>query len=182
MGRAPLLLAGSLVAGPIACGPSHEAPASIVDNGALVRCFAASYGHGDGSAEVARCEEAHYGSAWRREPARSAEPPSGEAALQGRLDPVLVQASIEARKDRMRACYREGVKRDPKLHGELRVRFTIVETGRAVRVEDAGSTLRAPRVVSCMLAEFSTLRFPRPEGGFVTVVYPMLFSGGDTYR
>ena len=34
------------------------------------------------------------------------------------------------------------------------------------------------KVVECIMAEYRKLRFPEPEGGIVTVVYPIMFSPG----
>ena len=40
-------------------------------------------------------------------------------------------------------------------------------------------TLPDPDVIACIQGELRTLTFPRPEGGLVTVVYPMAFDAGD---
>ena len=34
-------------------------------------------------------------------------------------------------------------------------------------------------VVQCVVRGFGNLSFPQPEGGIVTVVYPIMFSPGD---
>jgi hypothetical protein len=34
-------------------------------------------------------------------------------------------------------------------------------------------------VARCLVGEFGKLTFPRPEGGVVTVVYPIVFNPGD---
>ena len=41
---------------------------------------------------------------------------------------------------------------------------------------DAGSDLRNEGVVSCVVRAFQSLSFPQPEGGIVTVVYPLALS------
>jgi hypothetical protein len=33
--------------------------------------------------------------------------------------------------------------------------------------------------VDCVVGEFGKLQFPAPEGGMVTVVYPIMFNPGD---
>jgi hypothetical protein len=161
-----------------ACGGSSGPHPTVADNDALTRCFASSYDEADVEAAVSRCEATYFGTEWRTQ--RPA--PDPKALPSGDLDARLVQSSIEARAPRMRACYRAAMTHDPSLRGEVRMRFVVSESGRAIRVEDAGSKLRDPRMLSCMKQEFSALRFPRPEGGFVTIVYPMLFSPGDAHR
>jgi hypothetical protein len=34
-------------------------------------------------------------------------------------------------------------------------------------------------VVACVVRGFGTIRFPAPEGGIVTVVYPIIFNPAD---
>jgi hypothetical protein len=34
-------------------------------------------------------------------------------------------------------------------------------------------------VVGCVVRGFGNLSFPQPEGGIVTVVYPLIFNPGD---
>jgi len=59
----------------------------------------------------------------------------------------------------------------------VRVRFVIQATGKVADVGDAGeSTLPDTDAVKCMMHEFGKLSFPRPEGGIVTVVYPLVFN------
>jgi hypothetical protein len=41
---------------------------------------------------------------------------------------------------------------------------------------DSGSDLPDPHVIKCVIRGFQSLRFPEPEGGIVTVVYPIIFS------
>ena len=43
----------------------------------------------------------------------------------------------------------------------------------------SGTTLPDPQTVDCVVDVFRTLEFPKPEGGIVTVVYPLIFSPGD---
>lgn len=155
-----------------ACGREAEPHSGPIADDQLTRCFASA----DEPDGPSKCERTYFGTDWRKH--RPASAP--DAAPSGDLDPRLVQASIEAREPRFRACYRAGVARDPNLHGEVKVRFVIAETGRTIRVEDAGSRLKDARVLSCIRGEFAAIRFPPPEGGFVTVVWPMLFAPGDT--
>ena len=44
---------------------------------------------------------------------------------------------------------------------------------------DGGSDLPDQSVVQCVVRGFGNLSFPQPEGGMVTVVYPIMFNPGD---
>ncbi len=46
-------------------------------------------------------------------------------------------------------------------------------------IVDAGSDLPDPVAVECILQGYKDLCFPQPEGGIVTVVYPIMFAPGD---
>jgi hypothetical protein len=96
----------------------------------------------------------------------------------GNLEAEVIQAVVRAEYNRFRTCYREGLSRDPRLRGRVSARFTIQQSGLVARVGDAGSDLPDATVVSCVLNVFTTLRFPRPVGGTVAVVYPVMLEPG----
>ncbi len=102
--------------------------------------------------------------------------------VNGRLPPEVIQENVRARFDRLGACYDEGLGRDPRLTGKVLVRFVVGRDGSvtnvgAGKVEDG--PLNDERVVECILAEFRQMKFPSPEGGIVTVTYPLQFSPAD---
>lgn len=116
--------------------------------------------------------------------------------VSGRLAPVIIQQTVRASFGEMRKCYEDGLRRDPNLAGRISVRFVIDQEGKVSAVgegeapvtpELAGSPPRAAAspplpdraVVACVLAAFEKLTFPKPEGGIVTVVYPIQFSPGS---
>ncbi|WP_437718463.1 AgmX/PglI C-terminal domain-containing protein [Sorangium sp. So ce448] len=118
-------------------------------------------------------------------------PPSFRALsmeVSGRLPPEEIRNVVRARFGALRKCYEDGLRRDPNLAGRITVRFVIGRDGKVTAVaEDAPqpksppqSTASAPMpdraVVSCVLREFEKFTFPAPEGGVVTVVYPIMFS------
>jgi hypothetical protein len=42
------------------------------------------------------------------------------------------------------------------------------------------TTRRRPaESVACVIGEYRRLRFPAPEGGTITVIYPIMFSPGE---
>lgn len=100
-------------------------------------------------------------------------------ANQLRLPPVVIQRIVRAAFDEFRACYEAGLARDPRLEGMVTVRFVIGRQGLVMEAtEEEGCTLDDPEVRTCIVKTYRRLRFPKPEGGTVTVVYPITFSLG----
>ena len=66
----------------------------------------------------------------------------------------------------------------PTLAGTVTTRFVIGHDGAVSSAANGGSTLPDPAVVSCVVTTFYGLAFPHPEGGIVTVTYPIAFSPG----
>jgi len=146
--------------------------------GGLTRCFASAYAEADQNKDAAfmQCEQKHFGSEWRK----NARPREGSPLGSGYLDPEIIRAGIGARMRRMKGgCYADGVRKNTALHGEVKMRFVIDTTGHAINIEDAGSKMPDKEVLTCIKKEFAALRFPAPEGGIVTVTYPLLLSPGD---
>jgi len=56
--------------------------------------------------------------------------------------------------------------------------FVIGRDGSVSNVGNGGSDLPDSGVVSCVLSAFYGLSFPQPEGGIVTVVYPIMLEPG----
>jgi len=101
---------------------------------------------------------------------------AGAAQVSGRLPPEVIQRIVRQNFGRFRLCYENGLRTSPSLQGRVAVRFVIGRDGSVTRAEDGGSDLPDPRVVRCVTSAFTALSFPQPEGGVVTVVYPILFA------
>ena len=65
------------------------------------------------------------------------------------------------------------------LSGRVSVKFDIDRSGAVSTAQDGGSELPDQGVISCVVRGFGNLSFPQPEGGIVTVVYPIIFNPGD---
>jgi hypothetical protein len=103
---------------------------------------------------------------------------TGAVQVTGRLPPEVVQRIVRQNFGRFRLCYEQGLRTKPSLTGRVSTRFVIDRAGAVASATDAGSDLPSPTVVSCVVRAFSNLLFPQPEGGTVTVVFPVLFSPG----
>jgi hypothetical protein len=92
----------------------------------------------------------------------------------------VIQRIVRQNFGRFRLCYENGLRANPHLRGRIAVRFTIGRDGSVVDARDGGSELPDAGVVSCVARAFSNLAFPQPEGGVVTVVYPITFESDGT--
>jgi hypothetical protein len=112
------------------------------------------------------------------EEAPSSEAESETAAAGGSLPREVIQRIVRQQYPKFRQCYEQGLARNPNLSGSVKVRFVIGRAGEVTRASSEGSDFPDPKVVDCMVREYRKLRFPPPEGGTVTVVYPIKFSPG----
>lgn len=95
--------------------------------------------------------------------------------MTGKLPPETIKRVIRANFPRFRACYEQGLKKDPGLKGTVAVRFIIDTTGAIESASPSGGSLSDAGVSSCVLGVYKTLSFPEPESGKVMVTYPIDF-------
>jgi hypothetical protein len=101
---------------------------------------------------------------------------SAEQPHPARLAPDVIQSVVRDHFGAYRDCYEEGLRRSPTLAGIVRVSFTIDRDGSVVQPSGEGSDLPDAQVVRCVVDGLGELRFPPPNDGTVTVVYPIQFS------
>jgi hypothetical protein len=102
----------------------------------------------------------------------------GAMALSGRLPPEVVRRIVRQNFGRFRLCYENGLRRNPNLQGRVSVRFLIGADGMVADARNGGSDMPDGGVISCIVRSFVGLSFPKPEGGIVSVVYPIMFAPG----
>jgi tetratricopeptide (TPR) repeat protein len=102
----------------------------------------------------------------------------GATTISGRLPPEVVQRIVRQNFGRFRLCYENGLRNNPNLQGRVSVRFVIDRSGATANVGNGGSDLPDSSVVNCIVRSFTGLSFPQPEGGIVTVTYPISFAPG----
>jgi len=103
----------------------------------------------------------------------------GAVTVNGRLPPEVIQRIVRQNFGRFRVCYQDGLKKNPSLQGRIAVKYTIDRDGSVKGAPaDGGSDLPDPSVVQCVVRAFQNISYPEPEGGIVTVVYPMIFTPG----
>ena len=103
----------------------------------------------------------------------------GGTSVNGRLPPEVIQRIVRQHFGQFRLCFEAGLRSNPSLQGRVGVRFAIDRTGAVSFASDGGSDIPDQGVVQCVVSGFRTLSFPAPEGGTVSVSYPIVFSPGD---
>lgn len=129
-----------------------------------------------------------------REPAaRCAGDTKKLLATSGKLPIDAVQRALQARFPEAQKCYEEGLKRNKKLEGRVMVRLVVglsgavteaaAVSGKAAEQADivTPSSVDAPaladeKVVACVVTAMAGAKFPPPDGGTVSIVYPVTFS------
>ncbi len=109
--------------------------------------------------------------------ARVAEVKLTEAPeVDGSLDQADIARVVRGRLTAIKECYERELKRNPQLSGKVIVRFTIDEEGRVSQAVIEENTLPEKSVATCVAQRVERFRFPKPDGGSVTVAYPFIFS------
>jgi hypothetical protein len=103
----------------------------------------------------------------------------GTTKITGKLPAEVIQRIVRQNYGRFRACYESGLRANPGLAGRVAVRFAIGRDGSVSNVQNGGSDLPDSGVVSCVVRAYYGLTFPAPDGGIVTVVYPIMFTPGE---
>jgi hypothetical protein len=103
----------------------------------------------------------------------------GATSVNGRLPAEVIQRIVRQNFGRFRLCYENGMRNNPNLQGRVSVKFVIDRSGAVAMTADGGSDLPDQGVVQCVVRGFGNLSFPQPEGGMVTVVYPIMFNPGE---
>jgi hypothetical protein len=136
------------------------------------------FGNGDGSG-IGSCGGAHCLPGGRTSvgPRLRPEPTT---VVGGKLPAEVIQRIVRQNFGRFRLCYENGLRNNPGLTGRVAVRFVIDRNGSvSVSAADKSSDMPDQAVIQCVVRGFQNLSFPSPEGGMVSVVYPLMFSPGE---
>lgn len=142
-----------------------------------------TYGHGSGTG-MGQGFGPGDGAGWSRGVGRKGHTPQGirmregGTSVSGHIPPEVIQRIVRQNFGRFRFCYENALRSNPNLQGRVSVRFVIGRDGSVSNVGSGGSDLSDSGVVSCVTRAFYGLSFPAPDGGIVTVTYPILFSPG----
>lgn len=102
-------------------------------------------------------------------------PLSREAVMEEGLDRSQIQATIMRYLSQVRACYEEGLNRNPALIGQVTMGFEVGGAGQVNYSNVQRSSLGDKPVESCIAAKMLNWKFPQPRGGrTVKVSYPFM--------
>jgi hypothetical protein len=104
---------------------------------------------------------------------------TGVITVNGRIPREVIQRIVRQNYGRFRLCYESGLRGNPSLQGRVAVRFVIGRNGAVSNASNGDSDLPNSSVVQCVVQAYYGLSFPEPEGGIVTVTYPIMFSPGE---
>lgn len=96
----------------------------------------------------------------------------------GSINPGAVAKALAQHIGAFQYCYNRALQGNPRLKGELKVRFTILGSGLSDRngISFAGPASKDSNLTSCIGRVFQRIKFPSPKGGEVIVTYPMNFT------
>ena len=97
------------------------------------------------------------------------------------LDRNMLQQPIRDALPEIRACYEDGLRRDPELSGKVVVRYLVDPDGTIARASlvDRSSTLRDERTEVCILRVMGKLRYRPAFRGRISVTDPCPVSTGE---
>jgi len=98
----------------------------------------------------------------------------GGTTVSGRLMPEHIQSVVRQHFPELRSCYEQARTQTSHLQGSISVRFVIKDDGLVDTVVIA-SDLPGDSIDDCVVKVFHAMRFDEPEGGIVTVMYPLRF-------
>lgn len=100
----------------------------------------------------------------------------GAGSAGGSLSREEIQRVFRVNMSSIRFCYERQVKTQPGLAGRVTVRLVISPSGAVSSANVVSSTIGSSAVEQCVERAVTRLQFPQPEGGSVTVTYPLTFA------
>jgi TonB family protein len=94
------------------------------------------------------------------------------------LTPNDIDAVMKASAKSLRTCYQQELARSPELAGRIVVKFLISPAGSVTSASIVSTTMKSPRVESCIVSTIKQLTFPAKAVGTASVTYPFIFSRG----
>ncbi len=96
--------------------------------------------------------------------------------VDGALDPAAVAEVVRTRKRMVQDCYEQELKRNPGLSGKIEIEFTIGVNGQVEEAFVSKNQMGSDAVGACIVGRIRKWRFPKPDGGSVTVNFPFIFT------
>lgn len=95
--------------------------------------------------------------------------------VQGSLSKAEVYKVISKHQQAILRCYEKRLARKPGLSGKVSFEWTVKTNGSVSTVREKSSTLNDATVSKCVMGVIRKMKFPKPKGGEVIIVYPFFF-------
>ncbi|RDB37166.1 MAG: hypothetical protein DCC88_01370 [Spirobacillus cienkowskii] len=92
------------------------------------------------------------------------------------IDKKMVDFVIFNKTEEIRSCYNAALRKNPGLHGDLKISWTILESGKAKNIKILDSNMIDKNLINCIESRLMVWNFPKPKYGPVVVTYPFQFS------
>jgi hypothetical protein len=92
------------------------------------------------------------------------------------IDKKMVDFVIFNKTEEIRSCYNAALRKNPGLHGDLKISWTILESGKAKDIKILDSNMIDKNLINCIESRLMVWNFPKPKNGSVVVTYPFQFS------
>ena len=102
----------------------------------------------------------------------------GKMKGSGKLDGGSIKKVFKKRMKAIRYCYEKALKKNDSIKGKVKIKFTIGPAGRVTDIKVQKNSTGDKGVGDCIKGKVKSWRFPKPEGGSVTVSYPFLLEKG----
>jgi TonB family protein len=102
----------------------------------------------------------------------------GTPQVSGYLSAEQINRVVRANQAALRYCYESEVQRQRSLRGKVVIQWRVDRAGTVPTARVASSTLNDARVEGCLVRQVRKWRFPQPDGGEVSVMYPFIFGVG----
>ena len=98
--------------------------------------------------------------------------------VKGNISKGDVYKEINKHMGRIQLCYERELGKNPKLAGKINFEWTIKSNGRVSGVREKSSTLGSAKASKCIKGVIGKMKFVKPKGGDVTIVFPFIFKSG----
>lgn len=107
---------------------------------------------------------------------KAVEVKTGAPSVRGQLSPELINREVRRHKAQIKFCYQKQLTRFPNLSGKVTLSWVIAMDGSVTKAKVKSSSLGNKDTESCMVRALQSWKFPKPEGGVVSVdAYPFIF-------
>ena len=95
---------------------------------------------------------------------------------QGSIDREAVRQVIRNNKDKIKTCYKDGLKKQPDDNGKVMIRFEVDDKGKVRSSKVTESALKNKEVGECVSKVIQEQKFPETHEGVITVIdFPFFF-------